>query len=134
MNKKAFNLLLTLLMSMASLQAFADWDTTTKIEVNGLYYYLDKVNKQAQVTYMPSGKYEGEIGIPSDFIYEGKTYSVTSIGKHAFNNCPSLASVTIPNSVTSIGDCAFIRCSGLTSVTIPNSVTSIYDSAFYDCI
>ena len=59
--------------------------------------------------------------------------SVTTIGKHAFCYCDSLASITIPNSVTTIGGGAFYVCSSLTSITIPNSVTTIGDDAFYKC-
>ena len=59
--------------------------------------------------------------------------SVTSIGERAFNSCRSFTSITIPNSVTSIGNRAFGDCSTLTSVTIPNSVTSIGEGAFGDC-
>ena len=84
---------------------------------------------------------------------------VTSIGEHAFLNCFSLISVTIPDGVTSIGWGAFscgsslekfegkfasydARClivngvlnsfapAGLTAYTIPNSVTSIGAGAF----
>jgi hypothetical protein len=58
---------------------------------------------------------------------------VTLIGEHAFNECNSLASVTIPNSVTTIGEHAFASCDNLTSVTIPDSVTKIEDYAFYYC-
>ena len=59
--------------------------------------------------------------------------SVTSIGEHAFFNCNSLTSITIPNSVTSIGRYAFFNCNSLTSIVIPDSVTSIGWGAFYNC-
>ena len=58
---------------------------------------------------------------------------VTSIGSRAFQNCPSLTSITIPKGVTSIGDYTFINCNTSTSITIPNGVTSIGDSAFSNC-
>lgn len=43
----------------------------------------------------------------------------------AFNNCTSLASITIPNSVTGIGSNAFTNCTTLTSITINKSAGSI---------
>ena len=71
--------------------------------------------------------------IPETVIYNGTTYSVTSIGWNAFEDCSSLTSITLGNSVTSIGEYAFRSCSSLTSITLPNSVTSIGDGAFYRC-
>ena len=58
--------------------------------------------------------------------------TVTEIETLAFNSCPYLASVNIPDTVRSIGDSAFTRTS-LTSITIPDGVTSIESNAFNGC-
>ena len=131
MNKTAFTLLLILLMSMVRLQAFAEWDTSTKVQVDSLYYYLDDDSLQAQVTSVPNGKYAGDIVIPVEFTYEGKVYRVTSIGNAAFVTCFVLTSISIPNSVTSIGASAFYYSNWLTTVTALNPVpVTIPESVF----
>ena len=121
---------------MVSVQVFATWDTSTKVQVNGLYYYLDNDNNQAQVTSEPwteSWNYTGNITIPSSITHNTINYSVTSIRELAFSSRSGLTSVTIPNSVTSIGTSAFQSCSNLSSITIPNSVTSIGPRVFSGC-
>ena len=124
--------LLTALLSMVGARALA-YDA----KIDGIYYNFS--GTEATVTYY-SGLYDdnknaytGSVTIPTSVTYNGKTYSVTSIGSSAFLLCSGLTSVTIPNSVTRIGERAFQGCSGLTSVTIPNSVTSIGHSAFQYC-
>ncbi len=102
-----------------------------KIEVNGVNYIIGEDNTVSLTS--NNIKYSGDFQIPTKVTYNGKSYSVTSVGESAFNGCSGLTSVTIPNSVTSIGQSAFSGCSGLTSVTIPNSVTSIAQSAFSGC-
>ncbi len=107
--------------------------------VDRIYYnIISSTDKTVEVTYRGSDynsyiEYSGEIIIPKTVTFSGTTYSVTSIGKSAFEDCSGLKSVTIGNSVTSIGEWAFSDCTGLTSVTIPNSVTSIGGSAFCRC-
>ena len=85
-----------------------------KVEINGIYYNLNECEKTAEVTENPN-KYSGAVSIPETVTYNGITYSVTSIGDRAFNECSGLKSVNIPGSVTCIGRAAFQGCSGLTS-------------------
>ena len=101
--------------------------------IDGIYYNLNSNTKEAEVTHYGDAFYTGSVTIPESFIYDGVTYSVTSIERMAFRNCSGLTSVTIGNSVTSIENSAFYGCSGLASVTIGNSVTGIGYWAFYDC-
>ena len=106
-------------------------------EVDGIYYNIN--GNEATVTYkgtyshQNTDRYSGFVTIPAAVTYNGATYSVTSIGEWAFDNCTGLTNIYIPNSVTSIGKGAFYLCSGLTSVTIPDSVTSIGEGAFWGC-
>ena len=127
--KLAFLLLALLLPATATAHDF---------EVDGIYYNILNDN-EVEVTYKGtsynsySNEYSGSVAIPPSVTYNGKTYSITTIGGAAFDNCSGLTSVTIPNSVTSVGSSAFYGCSGLTSVDIPNSVNTIGSFSFYNC-
>ena len=121
---KRIFLLFFLLLGVLSAWAY-------EVEVDGIYYNLDKKNKTASVT-SGEAKYKGTVVIPESIGVNGTTYSVTSLGNYCF--CASgLTSITIPNSVTSLGKSCIDGCSGLTSVTIPNSVTSLGNYCFSDC-
>ena len=102
-------------------------------KVDGIYYDLDTTNKTATVVQNAMDTYLGSVDIPSTFVHNSTLYTVTSIGKKAFNNCEFLYSVTIPESVTSIGDEAFQFCRRLDYPVIPESVTSIGSYAFFGC-
>jgi hypothetical protein len=123
-------------------QEAAGWNKFTKIteaefevsefSVDDIYYKVGE-NNTVSVTY-GEVKYSGDVVIPEQVIYNGKTYSVRSIGSNAFKECGDLTSIAIPNSVESIGWDAFAYCSRLSSVTIPNSVYHIGESAFAYCV
>jgi hypothetical protein len=97
-----------------------------KVQAQDFTYSTDDTGDITITEYTGSG---GVVAIP-DLI---NGLPVTSIGKEAFYNKPSVTSVTIPNSVTSIGSEAFYSCIKLTIVAIPNNVTSIGSMAFYNC-
>ena len=134
MNKQSFlTILLTMLMSMAGAKAFAH-----DIEVansDGVTIYYVWTNNKTELAVSCRGRYydsysdeySGNVVIPSSVVYNGNTYSVTSIGWRAFFSCSGLTSVTIPNSVTSIDEYAFQNCSGLTSIKV-ESGNQKYDS------
>ena len=120
--KHLFTMLLALIAVTASAQDF---------EVDGICYnILSEDDRTVEVTGSPYG-YSGDVVIPAEVTYDGSTYSVTTIGKDAFNYCEALTSVEMP-AVTTIGEYAFGWCSDLTSVEMP-AVTTIGDGAFYCC-
>ena len=130
MKQKLVTLFLVVLTGAGSLFA---WDYE-KILINGLYFNLDRLNLEAEVTSMPSGKYSGNIVIPTSVVYNSNTYTVIGIGERAFDSCSGLTAITIPNGITQIGDFAFTDCTSLTSVTIPESVTTLgYGGTFQRC-
>lgn len=138
--KKIYNLSVLLLGCICSISAIEP------VKINQLFYYLDSSTETAEVTCeksiwsdMDGNIYENDIpyelvtcNIPSSVKYEGRTYSVTSIGNDAFDECKSLTSITIPNTIKSIGGHAFCN-TNLTTVTIPEGVQVIKDHAFKRC-
>ena len=58
---------------------------------------------------------------------------VTVIDWYAFENCPKLRSVTIPDTVTHISRFAFVHCTALEEVNMPDSLYSIEQYAFFNC-
>ncbi len=121
-----FTFLLTVLMSMVGIGTSAH-SIVVKND-DGVFIYYKYVNNKTELAVTCRGssydsysnEYTGAVNIPSSVTYDGKTYSVTSIGGVAFYGCTALTSITIPNSVTSIGGSAFYKCSGLKKVIFPD--------------
>lgn len=106
----------------------------TQYESDGIIYETDDYGSGYEVAVVGNLiTLSTPVYIPSTVVLEGITYTVTSIGTSAFENCKAMTAVTIPSTIKSIGIAAFQYCTGLRSVTIPNSVTVIKDWAFYDC-
>ena len=59
--------------------------------------------------------------------------SVTDIGKLAFDLCVRMESVTFGSGLKTIGEGAFARCKSIKTVTFKNGVTHINGGAFYGC-
>ena len=60
-------------------------------------------------------------------------YGITDVGKHAFNGCRYLESVSLPVSITSINSSAFNGCVSLSEITLPANITYISERAFSGC-
>lgn len=126
--------LLAVLMSMAGANSYA-YD----FEVDGIYYNYNDGSDGASVSVARGNSsgftnysYTGDVVIPPSVTYNGKTYSVTAIGYHAFSSCSYVTSVTIPTSVTAIGDNAFGGCGPLNYLVVPSHVT-VESGAFSGC-
>ena len=114
---KRIFLLFSLLLGVLSAWAY-------DVELDGIFYNLDKENKTASVA---SYSYKGAVVIPETISVDGKAYTVTSLGENCFSGCWGLKSITIPNSVTRIGEYSFSSCGGLESIVVESGNT-VYDS------
>ncbi|MBQ0128222.1 MAG: leucine-rich repeat domain-containing protein [bacterium] len=105
---------------------------------------VDSENHTACVTYpcLMSGdnyyygydKPTGDLIIPETFTTSSNvTWTIVSIGEHAFDHCTGLTSIEIPNTVTTIGEQAFYHCENATDIKLSESLTTIGEFAFGDC-
>ena len=84
------------------------------------------VNKQ-------STEISGEITIPAQVTYNGKSYTVSGMVPSAFAGCNGLTGINVECATTNIPEKAFENCSNLVNVNFSSTVTSIGDRAFYGC-
>lgn len=108
------------------------------VAINGIHYELNEQKNTATVIEKGNGLYAGNIVIPSQVYFAGKTYIVsgmwhTNMESGAFSGCTSLTSVVVPNSMTKISFLSFSYCTSLTSVIIPYGVKEIGSGAFKGC-
>ena len=68
--------------------------------VDGLQYTIVRSINNAMLKI--GNKWEGELSIPSEFIYEGEKYVVTSIADNVFGKNTTLTKITIPHTVKNL--------------------------------
>ena len=96
MNKHfLITILLTVLMSMARAKAFAHDIEVANDDGVTIYYVWINNKTELAVSYRGSytnsyNEYSGNVVIPSSVVYNGQTYSVTSIVGGAFSGCSGL--------------------------------------------
>lgn len=65
----------------------------------------------------------GSVTIPSQLIYQGKTYIVTRVAYWSFLDCRYVTSISVPETVR-MWEAPFTGCSGLTTINIPSALES----------
>lgn len=95
------------------------------VEIDGIQYNLTASTSRARIAEaesLESDIYDGnltisgDVSIPEKITYGSKEYTVTNIGKGAFNNNTSITTLTIPSTIEYIGPAAFGNCTGVTDV------------------
>lgn len=102
------------------------------IEIDGVIFPFtlnDPANGEATLQMYGNGNsdYEGEITIPSEFTYEGNTYTVTAIGANAFKGSHATR-VNLPSTIKELHDNALKNCKSLITIeckgTTPPTITT----------
>lgn len=99
-----------------------------KVEIAGIYYHLNG-DGFAEVTcrgdeedgwmYYPADElYVGDLTVPGEVEYEGKTYVVKALGDDAFAGSKYLSAIYLPSSIAAIGSGVFTLCNGLEYISV----------------
>lgn len=105
----------------------------TNMIIDGDFKYnLDFKQKTAQL--LPNGydKNHFSITIPSNVVYKGTDYKITSLGDDCFFGCKGLTEISLPEGINSLGKACFAWC-GIEYIDLPQSLTSLGKSCFIQC-
>lgn len=111
-------------------------DGPLEFQVDGISYRISDPEDGENVIVIPSlegVKYVGDIVVPVNVEYEGKSYTVTSVDADAFSESPELLSLELPESITSLPDYALYRCGLLQRVALPETLSDLGDYTFWGC-
>ena len=122
-------LMLFLLMIMSPSLVLADDIDFVK---DGIAYKILSLNPAQLEVVAKEGGYEGNIIIPDNVSYENVEFTVTSIGKKAFNR-NNITGIILPSKLKIIHESAFALCSGIKKLELPKELETIEASAFVWC-
>lgn len=120
---------------IAALFAAGAWAHQYEATVDGVTWYYNVRNGEAEITYRGStydtysNEYSGSLTIPSSL----GGYRVALIGEYAFYNCSSLEAVVISEGVKEIGCRAFSECTSLKYVKLPTTLSLLECAVFAGC-
>ena len=102
---------------------------------DGIYYNILSGNNYVEVVDNAdfSEAYSGDVIIPVTVNYNGRDYTVFSIGEQAFAACYNLLSVKIEAPIQIIGEGAFANCLQLSEIELPEGLINIGLGAFQNC-
>jgi len=100
---------------------------------DGIVYNITSESEQtvevAFYQFLLDNPYSGAITIPPSVVHDGTTYTVTALGRSAFEGCTGVTSLTLPATVRSFGSYCFYDCN-FASLQMPDSLKHIGDHAF----
>ena len=122
-------LILFLLMIMSPSLVLADDIDFVK---DGIAYKILSLSPAQLEVVAKEGRYEGNIVIPDYVSYENVDFTVTSIGKEAFNRS-NITGIILPSKLKIIHEYAFAWCSGIKKLELPKELETIDECAFVWC-
>ena len=110
---------------------------TLAVDIDGVDYTLTESNSGNTATVSIANKKmtTKDVVIPQTVTYDGKTYTVTTVARQAFEANTSIETLVIEADLgaTGLKGFAFSQCSNLKQVTLPNSLTVIPERCFKQC-
>lgn len=126
-------LILLLLCPILTLSLNAGTNAREYFIYEGLYYDIQS-DSTVELTYTKDGtSYDvTDLIIPEFVTYNGKKYTVTSIGRYAFEKCRTIKHISFPSSIRIIWDDAFSFCTSLDTLLLPEGLEQI-NYSFHHC-
>ena len=115
----------------------AEGTLTESVNLEGVVYKEIEPGKMQLVEWAKNISWKEVIEIPETVTYDGKEYTVVSIGDNAFYNNAgkqSIAEVVFPDTIESIGENAFCFCTAMNSLNLPPNLKEVGNTAFLNCL